>query len=61
MWDVLANATAESFRYVGKPVIDIIGGKSDAQNWTDTQKDLCELGIAGDKFLIMVRAMCVIL
>jgi len=61
VWDVLANATAESFRYIGTPAKNVICGKSDAQHWTETQKDLCELGISGDKFLQMMRALCVVM
>jgi myosin-5 len=61
IWKPLKGTTCESFAYVGKPLTDMIEGKKDGDHFLDTKAALELIGIKGDSYLTLFRAIAAVL
>jgi myosin-5 len=61
IWSKLKGTTCESFAYVGKPPVDRIEGKPDGDHFHDTKAALELVGIKGESYLTLFRAIAAVL
>ncbi len=61
IWKQLKGTTCESFAYVGKPPVDMIEGKKDGDHFHDTKAALELIGIKGESYLALFRAIAAVL
>lgn len=61
IWTGLEGGDNESFLYVGYTDTDTIEGKTDAERFLLTKRALALIGIKDDKFITLMRAICVVL
>lgn len=61
IWDGLCGVNCSSFRYIGETETNIIEGKSDQERWKETVDALSLIGIHGEKFSMLMRAICIVL
>ena len=61
IWEGLMGSTLESFKYIGETNTHLIENMTDAQRWKLTVESLELIGVAGEKFLFLMRAICVVM
>ena len=61
IWSGLAGTKFSSFKYVGDTQTLKIEKKSDAEHWERTVKALKLIGVDGEKFITLMRAVCTVL
>lgn len=61
IWKGLKGTTCESYTYVGTPPKVLIEGKEDAEHFKDTKAALELIGVTGDKYLTLFRAIAAVL
>jgi len=61
IWSKLKGTTCDSFAYVGKPPVDRIDGKFDGDHFHDTKAALALVGIKGESYLTLFRAIAAVL
>lgn len=61
IWGKLKGTTCDSFAYVGKPPVDTIEGKLDGDHFHDTKAALELVGIKGESYLTLFRAIAAVL
>jgi myosin-5 len=61
IWSNLKGTTCDSFAYVGKPPVDKIDGKLDGDHFHDTKAALELVGIKGESYLTLFRAISAVL
>jgi myosin-5 len=61
IWSGLEGTDNESFLYVGYTDTDTIEGKTDAERFQLTKKALALIGVNEEKFIVLMRAMCIVL
>jgi myosin V len=61
IWSGLKGTTCESYSYVGTPPKVLIEGKEDADHFKDTKAALELIGVTGDKYLTLFRAIAAVL
>ena len=59
IWSGLANKTFSSFKYVGETDTLKIENKTDGEKWQSTVDALSLIGIKGDAFKDLMRAICI--
>mmetsp|Transcript_24827 Transcript_24827/g.58248 ORF Transcript_24827/g.58248 Transcript_24827/m.58248 type:complete len:1161 (-) Transcript_24827:156-3638(-) len=61
IWSNLKGTDCDSFAYVGKPPVDRIEGKLDGDHFHDTKAALELVGIKGESYLTLFRAIAAVL
>ena len=61
IWTGLKDTDNESFTCVGYTDTDTIEGKTDAARYALTKQALGLIGVSGDKFIMLMRAICVVM
>jgi len=61
IWSNLKGTNCDSFAYVGKPPVDKIEGKLDGDHFHDTKAALELVGIKGESYLTLFRAIAAVL
>jgi len=61
IWSNLKSTNCDSFAYVGKPPVDKIEGKLDGDHFHDTKAALELVGIKGESYLTLFRAIAAVL
>jgi myosin-5 len=64
IWDGLETMTLGSFRYVGETDTDtttLIEDKTDGERWEITMRALALIGVTGEKYHALMRALCTVL
>ena len=61
IWSGLEGTDNESFLYVGYTETDTIEGKADAERFALTREALALIGVKDEKFVMLMRAICVVL
>eukprot|EP00594_Rhizosolenia_setigera_P000022 CAMPEP_0178941548 /NCGR_PEP_ID=MMETSP0789-20121207/1467_1 /TAXON_ID=3005 /ORGANISM="Rhizosolenia setigera, Strain CCMP 1694" /LENGTH=1365 /DNA_ID=CAMNT_0020620793 /DNA_START=92 /DNA_END=4192 /DNA_ORIENTATION=+ len=61
IWSGLAGTHFSSFKYVGDTETKKIEGRTDAQSWERTVYALNLLGVSGDVFLTLMKAVAIVL
>ncbi|KAI2489593.1 myosin-kinesin ATPase superfamily-like protein [Fragilaria crotonensis] len=61
IWTGLKETDNESFLYVGYTDTDTIEGKTDAARFALTKQALALIGIDNDRFVVLMRAICVVM
>lgn len=61
IWSKLKGTKCDSFAYVGTPPVDKIEGKLDGDHFHDTKAALELVGIKGESYLTLFRAICAVL
>ena len=61
IWDGLCGSNCSSFRYIGETESNIIEGKSDQERWKETVDALSLIGVHGEKFHMLMQAICIVL
>ena len=61
IWTGLKDTDNESFLYVGYTDTDTIEGKTDAARYALTKQALALIGIDSDRFVVLMRAICVVM
>lgn len=61
IWSGLANTDNESFCYVGYTDTTVIEGQTDGQNFQHTKDALALVGVEGETFLDLMRAICIVM
>lgn len=59
IWDGLRNTTNASFKYVGETSTTTIENKTDYEKWQNTVEALTLIGVKGDLFKDLMRAICI--
>jgi len=62
IWPFLKGKKTTDFKYIGAPGTGItIEGMTDAEHFAKTKETLELIGVKGDRFLMMMRAICVVM
>ncbi|KAG7372249.1 myosin E [Nitzschia inconspicua] len=61
IWKGLKGTTCESYAYVGTPPNVLIEGKEDGDHFKDTKAALDLIGVTGEKYLTLFRAIAAVL
>jgi len=61
IWSNLKGTTCDSFAYVGKPPVDKIDGKLDGDHFHDTKAALELVGVKGESYITLFRAISAVL
>jgi len=61
IWSNLKGTNCDSFAYIGKPPVDRIEGKLDGDHFHDTKAALEVVGIKGESYLTLFRAISAVL
>lgn len=61
IWPKLSGTNNESFSYVGKTNTDTIEGMKDGDHFTKTTEVLRAIGVDGEKYLTLMRAIAIVL
>ena len=61
IWDGLVGTDNDSFSYVGYTETTVIEGSTDAEKWKETVDALAIVGVKGEKFRMLMRAICTVL
>lgn len=61
IWSGLKGTNCDSFAYVGKPPVDRIEGKLDGDHFHDTKAALELVGIKGESYITLFRAIAAVL
>ena len=61
IWDGLLGTDNESFSYVGYTDTAVIEDRTDAQKWKDTVDALAIVGVKEEKFLTLMRSICIVM
>jgi len=61
IWSNLKGTNCDSFAYVGKPPVDKIEGKLDGDHFHDTKAALELVGIKGESYITLFRAISAVL
>jgi myosin-5 len=61
IWSKLSGTTNDSFAYVGRTDTTTIEGMSDGDHFKKTSDVLKSIGVDGENFLTLMRAICIVL
>jgi myosin heavy subunit len=61
IWTGLIGKDIEDYKYIGPTTTKTIEGRTDAVKFIETSKALTDIGVTNDKFVTLMRALCIVI